>query len=200
MHRLVATILGTALVFSGCHEPEPDNSLRPQPLRTSQAAIGKSPQQAELAPAPSPASGPSPASDPSAQGTAEPAPKSVLPGGKGAPPTPEQMAAGQSVYTATCLACHQATGTGVPGLFPPLAESDYLMADKERSIRVVLQGLTGPITVNGQAYNMVMPPLANLSDKDVAAVLSYVRNTWGNSGDAVTPEEVAKVRASPGAF
>ena len=68
------------------------------------------------------------------------------------------------------------------------------MADKARSIRIVLRGMSGPISVNGTTYDSVMPPVVQLTDEQVANVLTYVRNTWGNSGDAVTPEEVAKVR------
>lgn len=101
----------------------------------------------------------------------------------------ERIALGANVYAANCLACHQADGQGIPMAFPPLANSDYLMADKNRSIDVILHGLEGPVTVNGQHFNSIMPKLA-LSDDDVANVLSYVRNTWGNSGDKVTIEEV----------
>jgi nitrite reductase (NO-forming) len=105
----------------------------------------------------------------------------------------DRMRMGANVYAANCLACHQADGKGIPGAFPPLAKSDFLMADKERSIHVVVEGLEGAITVNGVAYNSVMPKLL-LSDDDVANVVTYVRNSWGNQSDAVTPEEVRKVR------
>lgn len=107
----------------------------------------------------------------------------------------ERMRLGANVYAANCLACHQADGKGIAGAFPPLAKSDYLMADKARSIGVVVHGLEGAVTVNGQNYNSIMPKLL-LSDDDVANVLTYVRNTWGNSGDAVTADEVRKVRES----
>lgn len=106
----------------------------------------------------------------------------------------EQVAAGRSVFATTCQACHQAEGQGVPHAFPPLAKSDFLMADKQRSIGIVLGGLKGKVTVLGQDYDSVMPPLAHLSDDDVANVLTYVRNTWGNSGDPVTRDEVIAVR------
>lgn len=104
------------------------------------------------------------------------------------------MEKGKRVYMQTCFACHQATGEGLPGVFPPLAKSDYLMADKDRSIRAIIKGVTGAITVNGKEYNGVMPPV-QLNDEQVAHVLSYVRNEWGNTGDVVTVEEVKKVRA-----
>ena len=104
------------------------------------------------------------------------------------------MEKGKRVYTQVCFACHQGEGQGLPGVFPPLAKSDYLMADKSRAITSLIKGLSGPITVNGQAYNGVMPP-AMLSDEQLANVLTYVRNSWGNSGDVVTIDEVKKVHA-----
>jgi nitrite reductase (NO-forming) len=108
-----------------------------------------------------------------------------------------QMAAGKTVYTSVCAVCHQAEGQGVPKTFPPLAKSDYLMADKKRSIEIVLHGLSGPVTVDGVDYNSAMPPQSQLSDDDIANVLTYERNSWGNSGDVVSKDEVAKVRKSP---
>jgi nitrite reductase (NO-forming) len=104
------------------------------------------------------------------------------------------MEKGRRVYAQTCFACHQANGAGLPGVFPPLAQSDYLMADKDRSIRAVIKGLSGPITVNGAQFNGVMPPVL-INDEQVAQVLTYVRNEWGNSGDVVTLDEVRRVRA-----
>ena len=104
------------------------------------------------------------------------------------------MEKGKRVYTQTCVACHQAEGQGLPGVFPPLAKSDFLMADKPRAITALLQGLSGPVSVNGQTYNGVMPPVM-INDDQVAQVLTYVRNSWGNEGEAVTLEEVRKVRA-----
>jgi nitrite reductase (NO-forming) len=108
----------------------------------------------------------------------------------------QQIAAGERLFQGTCSTCHQANGAGLPQVFPPLAGSDYLMADKARSIGIVLNGLTGPITVNGADYNSVMPPMRQLNDDEVAHILTYVRNTWGNQGEAVTSAEVAAVRAS----
>jgi len=105
-----------------------------------------------------------------------------------------QMEKGKRVYLQTCFACHQPTGLGLPGVFPPLAKSDYLMADKARSIAGVIKGNTGPLKVNGSDYNGVMPPVL-LTDEQIANVLTYVRNSFGNEGDAVTTEEVGKVRA-----
>jgi nitrite reductase (NO-forming) len=120
--------------------------------------------------------------------------------GEAAPQQPaankaERIERGQRTYNNICAACHQPSGKGVEGAFPPLAGSDYLNADKARSIAIVTHGLSGKIEVNGKAYNSQMPAL-NLSDEDVANVLTYVYNTWGNAGHEVTPAEVAKVRAA----
>ena len=104
------------------------------------------------------------------------------------------MEKGKRVYSQTCFACHQATGLGLPGVFPPLAKSDYLMADKDRSIRGIIKGVTGAITVNGTQYNGVMPPVM-INDEQIAHVLTYVRNEWGNKGDIVTVDDVRRVRA-----
>jgi len=106
-----------------------------------------------------------------------------------------RLAAGEKVYASTCLACHGPTGAGLSGVFPPLEKSDWLMADKHRSIDVVLHGLSGPVTVNGQRYDSMMPPQGNLSDEQIADVLTYVRNAFGNRGEAVSAAEVALRRA-----
>ncbi len=110
--------------------------------------------------------------------------------------TASQIAAGKKVYETYCTACHQSTGAGLPGAFPPLAESDYLMADKTRAINVVLGGLKGEITVNGKKFNAAMPNMAYLSDVQVADVVTYVMNSWGNEGFAATAAEVAQARKS----
>ncbi|MCI0536638.1 MAG: copper-containing nitrite reductase [Verrucomicrobiales bacterium] len=106
-----------------------------------------------------------------------------------------QVEKGKQVFMQTCFVCHQPEGQGIPGQIPPLAQSDYLMADKERSIRGVLAGQSGEMTVNGKTYNGVMVPLNYLSDEEVANVLTYVRNSFGNSGDPVKPDEVRKIRS-----
>ena len=107
----------------------------------------------------------------------------------------DQIAAGGKLYASTCGACHQPSGRGLPPAFPPLAGSDYLMADKDRSIEVVLRGLKGPVTVNGQAYDSLMPPQSHLTDAEIANLLTFARNSWGNTGDVVTAEEVATKRS-----
>ena len=104
------------------------------------------------------------------------------------------MEKGKRVYTQVCFACHMPEGQGLAGVFPPLAKSDWLMADKTRAIVSLIKGLSGPVTVNGQAYNGVMPP-SMLNDEQIASVLTYVRNSWGNNGDIVTVEEVKKAHA-----
>jgi nitrite reductase (NO-forming) len=103
---------------------------------------------------------------------------------------------GKAVFMGTCSTCHQLEGQGLAGVFPPLAKSDYLMADKQRSIHIVLAGLSGPVTVNGQRFENVMPPFASRTDHEIADVLTFVRNSFGNTGEAVSDEEVAKVRAA----
>ncbi|WP_225036748.1 copper-containing nitrite reductase [Winogradskyella sp. SM1960] len=105
----------------------------------------------------------------------------------------EQMKFGKQVYMQTCFACHQSEGQGIPNAFPPLANSDYLNADVNRAIGVVVNGLSGEITVNGDTYNSVMTKQMISSD-DVANVLTYVYNSWGNSKEVVTKEMVEKVK------
>ena len=107
--------------------------------------------------------------------------------------------AGEAAYRAQCAACHQPTGQGLPGAFPPLAGSDWMAArSSEELIASVLAGIQGEITVNGVKYNSVMPAMSHLSDTDVAAILTYVNSSWGNSGPAVSVEQVAAVRAGKG--
>lgn len=106
----------------------------------------------------------------------------------------DQMTYGKQVYMTTCFACHQAEGQGIENVFPPLAASDYLNDDVDRSIKVVLQGLQGEITVNGATYNNVMPS-QGLTDEEIANVLTYIYHSWDNSKVRVTPEMVAKIRA-----
>ncbi|MCK9540157.1 copper-containing nitrite reductase [Dokdonella sp.] len=108
----------------------------------------------------------------------------------------EQIDAGKQLFTGTCSVCHQPNGEGMPGVFPPLAKSDYLAADPKHAIEVVLNGLSGPVKVNGTDYNSVMPPMSQLTDDEVANILTYVLNSWDNPGGQITKEEVAGVRAN----
>jgi len=107
-----------------------------------------------------------------------------------------RIAAGRTLYMGTCSACHQPEGQGLDNVFPPLAKSDFLMADKKRAIGIVLNGLSGPVTVNGATINSVMPPMSQLNDDEIAHILTFVRNSWGNRGEPVTAPEVADARAS----
>lgn len=102
---------------------------------------------------------------------------------------------GKDVYTAQCIACHMEQGEGLESVFPPLAKSDYLMADKKRSILQIIHGASGEMKVNGVVYTGDMAAM-DLTDEQVSDVLNYVRNTWGNKGDAVTPQDVAQARAA----
>ncbi len=111
-------------------------------------------------------------------------------------PTLTRAQLGKSIYLANCATCHQPTGGGVPGAFPPLAGSEWVTGTEERLVRIVLHGLQGPIKVAGNDYNNVMAPLgAVLKDEQIANVLSYVRQTWGNNAPDVEPATVAKIRA-----
>lgn len=103
----------------------------------------------------------------------------------------EKITAGERIYNANCSACHMKEGQGVPNVFPPLAKSDYLNADKNRAINILLNGLNGEITVNGSKYNNVMPHL-ELTDDDIASVLTYVYSKWENKGLEVNVDEVKK--------
>ncbi len=107
----------------------------------------------------------------------------------------QQIKAGEALFTGTCSVCHQNNGAGIPNVFPPLAKSDYLNADTNHAIAVVLNGLNGKVTVNGADYDSVMPPMSQLNDDGVANILTYVLNSWGNKGGQITTAEVAKVRA-----
>lgn len=111
----------------------------------------------------------------------------------------DPMVLGKRVFTANCAACHQPTGQGVPGAFPPLAGSEWVVGGDwhgdNHLVRVVLHGLQGPIDVEGKAFNGVMPPWQQLKDEEIAAVLTYIRNEWGNKAPPVTAEQVAKIRA-----
>jgi len=122
------------------------------------------------------------------------------PGEAPAPPVAaskqERIAEGQRIYQANCMACHQGQGQGIPRAFPPLAKSDYLNADVDRAIEIVAEGLSGRITVNDVDYDTVMPRLG-LSHEQIANVLTYVLNQWGNSGGEVTPDRVAEVLTGP---
>lgn len=96
-----------------------------------------------------------------------------------------------------CAACHQSTGLGLAGTYPPLAGSEWLLNNPEVPIRIVLHGLQGPITVKGAQFNNAMTPFADqLSDEEIAAVISYERSSWGNNASPITADQVKQVRAA----
>lgn len=115
-------------------------------------------------------------------------------GAKPAAPAVDLIAMGKKEYL-VCQACHQPNGMGLPPAFPPLGKSEYVTADPKRLVAIILKGVMGPITVNGTQYNSVMPGQeAVLNNQKVAAIASYVRNSFGNSAPQVTPEQVAEIR------
>lgn len=116
-------------------------------------------------------------------------------GGSGSPQA-QQQALGRRVYQQYCITCHQAGGQGVDGIYPTLHGTKWTTGDKGRLIRLVLHGMEGPVQVKGETYNQRMQPLSYLTDEQVAAVLTYVRQNFGNDASPVSPEEVAAVRAA----
>jgi mono/diheme cytochrome c family protein len=122
---------------------------------------------------------------------------------RGVPPPPgaaksktERIELGRRLFTSICAACHQPTGRGLPNVFPPLVSSDFLNADKNRAIKIVINGRQGEVVVNGAKYNNSMPAFP-LTDDDIANALTFVYNSFGNSGLEVTPDEVKKLRGEP---
>jgi len=114
---------------------------------------------------------------------------------QGAPPAPGGAVDGAAVYAARCAACHQATGAGLAGVFPPLAGSEWVMGKETTLAAAVLHGIHGPLTVKGATYNGEMPAFAGqLGDAELAAVLTHIRGQWGNGAAPVTAETVAAVR------
>ena len=107
----------------------------------------------------------------------------------------ERQLFGERIYQQACAACHQSDGGGIAGVFPPLAGSDWLVDNQEGAIAAIINGLSGPIKVNGVDYNGVMPAMA-FNDEEIANVLSYVYGSWGNPGTQVSAEDVARVRSS----
>lgn len=105
----------------------------------------------------------------------------------------DRIKQGAIYYQMFCVGCHQKSATGVASVIPPLKNSDYLMEDKERSIKVLLQGLSGPITVNDKTYHSDMPKL-DLTDEQISAILTFIRSTWNESQEFISELEVAKVR------
>ena len=110
-----------------------------------------------------------------------------------APPDEKSLIAGREIYLSNCQSCHMEQGEGLEGVYPPLAKSDYLMADKVRAIRQILNGVNGSIKVNGVDYNAEMQGFS-FSDQELVDLLNYIRNSFGNKGGATTIEEVRKAK------
>lgn len=101
---------------------------------------------------------------------------------------------GNMLYTKYCMTCHQADGKGVRGMFPPLAGNVKITGPSSDLIKIVLFGLQGPITVNERDYNQPMPPQGYLNDTQIADILNYIRNSWGNNAQLIKPGDVGKIR------
>ncbi len=108
---------------------------------------------------------------------------------------PDPRVRGKKVFTANCVACHQSTGLGQAGQFPPLVGSEWVVGDApNRNIAILLHGIQGPLKVNGVAYNGAMPAWESLGDEKIAAVLTYIRSEWGNNAPPISKEAVALIR------
>jgi mono/diheme cytochrome c family protein len=121
------------------------------------------------------------------------------PGSGGPAATPDPMVVGKRIFVQNCAVCHQQTGLGVPGQFPPLAGSEWVLAQDwhgdNHIVKIVLHGFQGPVSVKGQQFNNVMAPWGKvLKDEQIAAVLTYVRNEWGNKAPPITKDFVSKIR------
>ena len=104
------------------------------------------------------------------------------------------MDRGEAIYSDFCVSCHLPTGEGIPKVYPPLAKSDFLIKNRIASIHIIKYGTSGEITVNGIKYNGIMAPLG-LTDEEVADVMNYITNSWGNKNSKiVTKEEVSKIK------
>lgn len=118
--------------------------------------------------------------------------KTVTPANKGG--LQASMTRGKLVYEVNCLSCHQADGGGVPNLNPPLIQTPQLLGSKAALIQVLLKGSRGQVEIDGERFHNTMPAQAHLTDQQIADVLTYVRNSFGNKASAVTPAEVAAAR------
>jgi mono/diheme cytochrome c family protein len=107
----------------------------------------------------------------------------------------QSITEGQVVYQKFCLTCHQADGSGVPNLNPPLIQTKWVLGSKAVLIDQVLKGSKGKVEIDGETFHNTMPPLPQLTDRQIADVLTYVRNSFGNKASRVTPAEVKTIRA-----
>lgn len=113
----------------------------------------------------------------------------------GVTPLAASIARGKVLYQNICLACHQADGSGVPRMNPPLIKTSFVLGDKTKLITIILKGLNDDVEIEGEYYSNPMPPQAQLKDQEIADVLTFVRNSFGNKASAVKPAEVKAVRA-----
>jgi len=110
---------------------------------------------------------------------------------------PAKAADGGRIFSANCAACHQAAGTGIPQVFPPLAGSEWVTGKEPALIQILLHGVAGSIEVGGVTYNSAMPAFGDkFDDAEMAALLSYIRGEWGNQAGPVTPKSVQIQRAA----
>jgi len=105
------------------------------------------------------------------------------------------MERGKKVYTQSCLPCHQADGSGVPGLNPPLEKTSHVLGNKTKLIQIILKGMDTHEEINGETYSNIMPPHAQLTDQQISDVLTFVRNSFGNKASAISVGEVRMIRA-----
>lgn len=179
------SIVAAAAMFAACGgetpapTPTPEPAVEPAPEPTPEPVAAPTP-----APAPAGADAPDLAAMPEADALAW------------------LMSTGENVYLTggsggvACVTCHQAEGQGVPGAFPPLAGSGEAMGDCAKHAGFVINGVQGELVVQGVTYNGVMPAQANLSDHEIAAVITYERKSWGNTLSHCMPSDVAAVRAA----
>jgi mono/diheme cytochrome c family protein len=130
----------------------------------------------------------------SLQAQHRPAPKKPAAKATTDPATAASITRGAVVYKNVCITCHQADGGGVPNMNPPLIKTQYVLGDKTRLAHIVLAGLAEPIEIDGDEYKQHMPAQGYLTDQQVADVLTYVRNNFGNKASAVQVAEVKAVR------
>jgi mono/diheme cytochrome c family protein len=105
---------------------------------------------------------------------------------------------GQNLYKKYCLTCHQADGSGVSGMFPPLIKTRKVLGPADSLIMILISGLKGPTEVDGVTYTQEMPAVKNITDEEIAEVLNYVRHSWGNKAASISARDVSKVRSGAG--
>lgn len=166
------------------------------------APAGESPKADTAAPAPAKPAAPAAEKSPAEKSPAPP-PEKEKEKDKG-PDLKARLDAGAKAYAVACVACHQANGEGIPSVYPPLVESEWVSGSETRLIAILLHGLTGPITVKGVPYpGIPMPAFAegstfNWSDEQIADVLTYIRHSWGNAAAPVAVENVTALRKKMG--